>query len=120
MNDAIALLAISQLVSLGATIYLYTQVQTLRSRTVTRRAPSQRAQTIDSTVELGAGAGRAARQAYAAQATGARRPVERRDGNDLVARLGEMGMDIPALARRMHKSEEEVRLLLRRQGMARQ
>jgi hypothetical protein len=30
-----------------------------------------------------------------------------------------MGVDIPALARRMNRSEEEVRLLLRRQGVAR-
>lgn len=118
MNDAIALLAISQLVSLGAIIYLYTQVQALRTRAVARRGPSPRAQAIDSAVEIGAG--RAAAQAYGVHANGLRKPVRRAEGADLAARLGEMGMDIPALARRMHKSEEEVRLLLRRQGLARQ
>jgi hypothetical protein len=32
--------------------------------------------------------------------------------------MDELGVDIPALARRMHRSEEEIRLLLRRQGAA--
>ena len=36
------------------------------------------------------------------------------DSADIAARMSELGMDIPALARRMQKSEEEVRLLLRR------
>jgi hypothetical protein len=34
--------------------------------------------------------------------------------------MSELGVDVPALARRMQKSEEEVRLLLRRGAVGRE
>jgi hypothetical protein len=33
--------------------------------------------------------------------------------------MAALGVDVPALARRMRRSEDEVRLLLRRQGVSR-
>jgi hypothetical protein len=120
MNDAIALLAISQLVCLAAMVYLYSQVQALRRDRPARRTISPRAQTtlkrpMDMTGTKTAN--RAAHNAYAAS-----RPapaVARPESADIAARMSELGMDIPALARRMQKSEEEVRLLLRRNASSR-
>jgi hypothetical protein len=37
---------------------------------------------------------------------------------DLAVQIEALGVDIPAIARRMRRSEEEVRLLLRRQGVS--
>ncbi|MCL4243289.1 MAG: hypothetical protein KJ048_18210 [Dehalococcoidia bacterium] len=118
MNDAIALLAISQLVCLGAIFYLYTQVQVLKSSSpIRKRPPSARVQRMIAPAELGSpAAARAARAAY-----GASRPApapSAANAATLAARIGESGVDVAALARRMRKSEEEVRLLLRRQGIA--
>ena len=42
MNDAIALLAISQLVCLGALFYLYTQLQEMKRSRPARKQPSNR------------------------------------------------------------------------------
>lgn len=111
MKDAVALLAISQLVCLGAIFYLYTQVHALRSsrRYVRRTQPSARVRPIPGG-EAGAATTRAARAAYAGSATA---PVE-----TLATRVGDGGVDVAALALRMRKSEEEVRLLLRRKGIA--
>ena len=115
MNDAIALLAISQLVCLAALIYLYTQVQSLRTRSAARRASSGRGRPIARSVDMAAtqSASRAAQHAYGSSS---RAPAPARSGDNaaLAARMSELGVDIPALARRMHKSEEEVRLMLRR------
>ncbi len=124
MNDAIALLAISQLVCLAAIFYLYTQVQGLKAHPRGKRVTiSPRAHPMGDAVDLAAQqatAARAAREAYAARTPRPERPTRpRADVAPLAGRLAEMGVDIPALARRMQKSEEEVRLLLRRQGMAR-
>jgi hypothetical protein len=115
MNDAIALLAISQLVCLAALIYLYTQVQALRSRTAARRVSSGRARPMARSVDMAAAqsASQAARTAYGSN-NRAQGPARRADTAAIAARMSELGVDIPALARRMHKSEEEVRLLLRR------
>lgn len=131
MNDAIALLAISQLVCLGAIFYLYTQVQSLRRLAPVRRAQSNRVHPLPDATELAARevANVAARQAYSTRpvverpAPAPRQGVPRggrntADASSLAARVGELGVDIPALARRMQKSEEEVRILLRRQGIA--
>jgi len=117
MNDAIALLAISQLVCLGAIFYLYTQLQALKARPRAKRATiSTRAHPMSTPVEVGSRqAARAAQAAYAPASTRAGRG----EAASLAARLTEMGVDVPALARRMQKSEEEVRLLLRRQGAVR-
>lgn len=117
MNDAIALLAISQLVCLGAMFYLYTQLQEVR-----KGAPRPRKQPSPRVHHMGGArtvnqysAGRAAQAAYMPPADEA--PVSRGDLAALVARANG-AVDIAALARRMRKSEEEVRLLLRRQGIA--
>jgi hypothetical protein len=119
MNDAIALLAISQLVCLAAMIYLYSQVQLLKSRPA-RRAASARVHPMGRTVDSAARqtATQAARQAYGAPM----RPssVRRPDTASIAARMSELGVDVPALARRMQKSEEEVRLLLRRGAVGRE
>lgn len=117
MNDAIALLAISQLVCLGAIFYLYTQVQVLKnSNPIRKRPPSARVQRMVAPAELGSpAAARAARAAYGANRPA---PAPRAAAATLAARIGESAVDVAALARRMRKSEEEVRLLLRRQGIA--
>jgi hypothetical protein len=119
MNDAIALLAISQLVCLSAMIYLYSQVQLLKSRPA-RRAASSRVRPMSRPVDLAARktATQAARQAYGAPMRPA--SVRRPDTAAIAARMSELGVDVPALARRMQKSEEEVRLLLRRGAVGRE
>ena len=109
MTDVIALLAISQLVTLGALFYLYLQVQQLRggARAIRHRTPSAAETAPAPGIPVrGPGAARAAR-AYAA----APRPA-------LDQLRGGARVDVAELARRMHRSEEEVRLLLRRQGIA--
>lgn len=121
MNDAIALLAISQLVCLGALFYLYTQLQEVRKGKVpARKQPSARVHRMPGPASVNQHSqGRAAKAAYAeavtvapAQATPVRGEIA-----SLVARANGV-VDIPSLARRMRKSEEEIRLLLRRQGIA--
>jgi hypothetical protein len=113
MNDAVALLAISQLVCLAALVYLYSQVQTLKAQRPARRTVSPRVHPMARSVTVAnqTTAAQAARAAYSPAATTAQK---RPDTATLAARISEMGMDIPALARRMQKSEAEVRLLLRR------
>ena len=116
MNDAIALLAISQLVCLGAIFYLYTQLHALKSASgVRRRHPSARMRHAPATHDSAhAASTRAAEAAY--RSSPAPRPAA--PATSLAARVAETGVDVAALARRMRKSEEEVRLLLRRQGIA--
>jgi hypothetical protein len=116
MNDAIALLAISQLVCLGAIFYLYTRVQALQNASPLRKRPAPaRMQRMNAAPGVASpGTARAARAAYGANPP-ARPPQASAPG--LAARIGDSGVDVAALARRMRKSEEEVRLLLRRQGI---
>lgn len=120
MNDAIALLAVSQLVCLGGMAYLYMQLQSLRAKGAApgRQAPP-RGRPSERSVQPppGRAAGQAARAAYGSRAAAA--TAGRADVAAIAARMSELGIDVPALARRMQKSEEEVRLLLRRQGAAR-
>ncbi len=121
MNDAIALLAISQLVCLAAMIYLYTQLQAVKTGVPRRRVASGRVQPMARSIQVAArrSASQAARQAYSApQRSIAGRPAGRPDTASIAARMTELGMDIPALAGRLQKSEEEVRLLLRRGGLS--
>ncbi len=117
MNDAIALLAVSQLVCIGGLAYLFLQLQSLRTR---RTGPGRRPPSHVRHVDQGAAPlrspGQPALRAYLAEAGRAR---DQLDALPVGARLSELGIDIPALARRMHRSEEEVRLLLRRQGVPR-
>lgn len=116
MNDAIALLAVSQLVCIGGLAYLYMQLQTLRSRgSRSRREAAPRVRHIDQSIAPGPRTlEQAARQAYASPL-----PHGHSDAASIAVRMSELGIDVPALARRMRKSEEEVRLLLRRQGAPR-
>lgn len=122
MNDAIALLAISQLVCLGAIFYLYTQVQALRGGQTARpkRQPARVHQMAAPTELPTATAARAARQAYGAPtpAPNPARAALRAEAGTIAQRVADYGVDVTELARRMRKSEEEVRLLLRRQGIA--
>jgi hypothetical protein len=117
MNDAIALLAISQLVCLGALFYLYTQLHEVRKSAPGRkRQPSARVHQMSGARTVNQySAARAARAAYSPPAEEG--PVSRGDLSALISRANG-AIDITALARRMRKSEEEVRLLLRRQGIA--
>lgn len=121
MNDAIALLAISQLVCLAAMIYLYTQLQAVKGAAPRRRSASARVQPMARSVQVAArqSAGQAARHAYSTpQRSAPRSPLGRPDSASIAARMTELGMDIPALAGRLQKSEEEVRLLLRRGALS--
>jgi|GEM_PF-1097104 len=116
MNDAIALLAISQLVCLGALFYLYTQLQEVRKGVARKRQPSARVHQMGGARTVNQySTARAAKAAYAPPSEDG--PVSRGDLAALVARANG-AIDVAALARRMRKSEEEVRLLLRRQGIA--
>jgi hypothetical protein len=110
MNDAVALLAISQLVCLAALVYLYSQLQAVKANQPARKTVSGRVRSMPHPVDV-PGARQAARQAYTAS-TAPTKP--RPAAPDLATRMGELGVDVPALARRMQKSEAEVRLLLRR------
>jgi len=124
MNDAIALLAISQMVCLGAMLYLYSQMQSLRKQAPVRRVKSARVAPIPHSVQVAARTTtvRAAQQAYGGTGGAASRrgPVQAFAGDAaaIAARMTDLGMDVPSLARRMQRSEEEVRLLLRRKGLA--
>ncbi|WBL34998.1 hypothetical protein O0235_09380 [Tepidiforma flava] len=109
MTDVIALLAISQLVTLGALFYLYLQVQFSSAPGPARSAavePADEAPAPGIPVR-----GAAARRAASGGLHGrsARTPPTPSDQGRV---------DVAELARRMHRSEEEVRLLLRRQGIA--
>ncbi|HQW51015.1 MAG TPA: hypothetical protein PL082_03060 [Tepidiformaceae bacterium] len=112
MNDAIALLAISQLVCIGAIFYLYMQLQELRKAgPVRHRQPSSRVNHIAPPGAAPAATARSARMAYAAAAP---RP---QPASPVPGGTAATGINVADLARRMRKSEEEVRLLLRRQGI---
>ncbi|MCC6381747.1 MAG: hypothetical protein IT304_04520 [Dehalococcoidia bacterium] len=100
MNDAIALLAISQLVCLAALGYLYAQLNALRRDAKSRRTRIGQPAHHDRSVPA------------------PRRPGPAHDDGALASRLSQAGVDVPTLARRMNRSEEEVRLLLRRRGIA--
>lgn len=121
MNDAIALLAISQLVCLGAIFYLYTQFQALRRQSHGKRTLSPRAHPMHRSVEVTAphATARAAQAAYQPSAAAVQRTHPRGEVASAAARLSDMGVDVASLARRMQKSEEEIRLLLRRRGATR-
>ncbi len=139
MNDAVALLAVSQLVCLMAVAFLYFQVHSLRRGAGKAKRPSSRpAAAVQDTTEAAtaptlpmATTGRLAQQAYAPARTQRRlepaRPVPSPvatgqltfDSGAIAARMAELGVDVPMLARRMRKSEAEVRALLGRQAAGR-
>ncbi len=101
MTDALALLALSQLVCLGGLGYLYLHVQELRRR-LTRAEAILRRQA-------------AANQEFA-RPVRAGSPARREELARLAAQMQQEGADLATLARRLQRSEEEVRLLLRRYG----
>ncbi len=111
MTDAVALLAISQVICLGSIAYLYAQLQNMKQRSPRARPVSARVRTIEDEIAV-----RAPGQMPTPRPRQAQRPM---DAAAIAARMQETGLDVPALARRMRKSEEEVRLLLRRQGVLR-
>ena len=111
MTDAVVLLALSQLVCLGGLAYLYSQVMKLRSGAMDRR-DSSRVLPLDAAMEIGEPVPHADRVT--------RRPATpaQMDVGMVTKRMDELGLDIPALARRMNRSEDEIRLLLRRRRAA--
>lgn len=146
MNDAITLLAVSQLISLGGVAFLYRQVQSLRRSTARPRVgaavrnPVMQVPPALVSPPAGFALGedqalltRAARNAYAppaphpaatppsqapAPANGTSAQL-RFDSGAIAARMTELGVDVPALARRMRRSEAEVQALLGRRTTAR-
>jgi hypothetical protein len=113
MTDAVVLLALSQLVCLGGLAYLYRQVLQLRANAVVRTRPSERVRTlpVDEAPAVVPPSERVRR---------ANRPPAKAapDLASVTRRMHELGVDVPALARRMQRSEDEIRILLRRQGAA--
>jgi hypothetical protein len=113
MTDAVVLLALSQLVCLGGLAYLYRQVMQLRANAVVRTRPSERVRTLP--------VDEAPAMAPPSQRVRRSKAAPAKPAHDLAAvtrRMHELGVDIPALARRMQRSEDEIRILLRRQGAA--
>ncbi len=111
MTDALALVAVSQLVCIAAIAYLYMQLQAVKSQPPARVRRSPRVHSLEHPVQAVTreATGRAAREAYAQAAP---RPASRQ------ARPADGQVDVAELARRMNRSEEEVRLLLRRRGLS--
>lgn len=111
MTDALALVAVSQLVCIAAIAYLYMQLQAVKSHPPARVRRSPRVQSLEHPVRAVTreATSRAAREAYAQAAP---RPASR------PARPADGQVDVAELARRMNRSEEEVRLLLRRRGLS--
>lgn len=103
MTDAVVLLAIAQLVCLGAVAYLHTRLAGLQRQVARLRTPA---------VEQPS-----ARRQGRLPELGAAGPDGAADLATLAARMHELGLDVPALARRMHRSEDEVRALLLRHGV---
>lgn len=101
MTDALALLALSQLVCLGGLGYLYLHIQELRRRLARVEARLRR---------QAAGSQDAARPVRIAN------PARREELARLAAQMRQEGADLTTLARRLQRSEEEIRLLLRRFG----
>lgn len=107
MTDVIALLAISQLTTLGALFYLHLQVQQLRRDTRPVRRTQPPATPVPGIPVRGAALRRTASTASASTPRPPRGPSP-----------ASPTPDVAELARRMHRSEEEIRLLLRRKGIA--
>ncbi|GAB4333143.1 MAG: hypothetical protein Kow0010_19340 [Dehalococcoidia bacterium] len=122
--DAVTLIAVAQIAAFGALAYLFWQVQALRihlfgdsdaAAAARRPAPREPLRTATPAATI-----RAARAAYSPAGDAQRRTapeLARSDAAALLARLSELEVDVPAMARRLRKSEEEVRLMLRRQAV---
>ena len=94
MTDAVVLIALAQVISFAGLLYLYVQVQSVLGRS--SLPPLDRSS-----------------QHHRSSRGSAK------ESDAILARLSELDVDVPAMARRMHKSEEEIRLLLRRQSAGR-
>ena len=123
MTDAIALLAISQIVCLGGLAYLYFQLQGMRSQlprlrnaTASRVHRAVAEERTPSARPMAYGRAKPSLARATPAPTASQRPL---NSATLAARMAELGVDVSALARRTGRSEEEVRLMLRRQGMSR-
>ena len=108
MTDAIALLAISQLVCIGGLAYLYAQLQRLRRDVPEPRRTSSRVRHMELDYT-----------AYGDEEEPDVAPQAAFNPGHIATRMNELGVDIPALARRLHRTEDEVRALLRTQGVPR-
>lgn len=108
MTDAIALLALSQLICLGGLAYLYMQLSRFRREYPSPRRNSDRVRHLEldySGYEQEAAVYDESQPAFPAAT--------------IASRMNELGVDIPSLARRMHRTEDEVRALLHTQGFPR-
>ena len=113
MSDAVVLLALSQMVCLGGLAYLYSQVMKLRAGNDERRA-SDRALPLRQPVEIGL----QVPETHRVRRAPARSRAAAMDVALVAKKMNELGLDVPALAQRMNRSEDEIRLLLRRKGAA--
>ena len=115
MNDAIALLAMSQIICLGGIAYLHFQLQAVRRLSARQRV---RTEVHDNHNKPAPVPTRGHTEpVYSPQQ--ARPPAPTFDTATWLDRTQNSGMDVPALARKLRRSEEEVRLLLHRQGSGR-
>lgn len=111
MTDAVVLLAISQLICLAGLGYLYARLRALQrelapaSPRVVRRTLPLREERVPPP---------ALARPHHSPAPAA---APSNDLGALVTRMNELGVDIPALARRMRRSEDEIRMLLRDEGV---
>lgn len=121
--DAVTLIAVAQIAAFGALTYLFWQLQALRTHLLggTGEAPAvgKPAHRPSGSPPAPAATIRAARAAYrpGGGPAAAAPDVARREAAALLSRLSELEVDVPAMARRLRKSEEEVRLMLRRQAV---
>ena len=120
--DAVTLIAAAQIAAFGGLAFW--QVQGLRMQLFGGRdaepAATRPARRVPPRTGTPAATMRAARAAYGP--AGDERPraapeVAKSDAAALLARLSELEVDVPAMARRLRRSEEEVRLMLRRQAV---
>ncbi len=134
ITDAIVLIAVSQLVCLGAIGYLAMQVHNLH-REASDRLPNglpgreskqprsgrgpvppmelvRRSAVSAYTGHTGRGGSQTARSNATQPPQQA--PLPAHDVREIVAKMATLGVDVPTLARRVGRSEEEIRLILRR------
>lgn len=121
MNDAIVLLSVSQIVCLGGLAYLYLQIQGLDRGKRRRPVSSMRAQPIEQPVQMPGRMREGGREpGIVTRTKAAPSPVAQQMAQQMAVpvatRMAELGVDVATMARRMNKSEEEVRLMLRRQA----
>jgi hypothetical protein len=105
MTDAVVLIALSQLVCLGAIAYLYARLQA-----VSRHLPANRSSRRP--VPAAAPFGQRRAPVLAASAG------QDQDLAALATRMHSLGIDVPTLARRMRRTEDEVRALLHGSGVS--